>query len=75
MNDRAKRNSKFTLRAFVARNTPCLGAAGMRWVREGGYACGAKTRRQVRHEDTELFLSFASHGITYRHVHEKGVAK
>ena len=38
-------------------------------------ACGAKTRRQVRHEDTELCLSFASHGITYRHVHEKGVAK
>ena len=48
-------------------------ACGGFW--EGGYACGAKTRRQVRHGDTELFLSFASHGITYRHVHEKGVAK
>ena len=28
MKDRAKRNSIFMLRAFVARNAPCLGAAG-----------------------------------------------
>ena len=35
MNDRAKRNSIFTLRAFVAQTSPCLGAAGMRRVREG----------------------------------------
>ena len=28
MNDRAKRNSIFTLRAFVARNAQCLCAAG-----------------------------------------------
>ena len=65
MNDRAKRNSIFTLRAFVARNTPCLGAAGMRcvlgrWIR----------LRRLNTEISEarrhgvVFLSFVPHRKT-----------